>query len=57
MLRKRPRHDSQSEVEEYGQEDLLTAKVRQELAEEEALKHLTEEQIMALLDQADAVRN
>jgi len=36
---------------------LLTAKVRQELAEEEALKHLTEEQIMALLDQADAVRN
>lgn len=46
---KRPRHDSdQSEDDEQ-----VLQRVRAELLEEEAFKHLTEEQIKALLDQAE----
>ena len=54
--------DSQSDEEEeepgedeYGDEAILAAQVRMEIAEEDALKHLTEEQIQALVNQAEDV--
>jgi hypothetical protein len=54
---KRPRHDSDEEEEEEEVEDqqayeeaLLQERVRMELMEEEAFKHLTDEQIQALVN-------
>lgn len=51
-----PPEEDEDQEQQLNEEELLHMRAKMELMEEEAFKHLTEEQIQALLNQVEDVR-